>query len=233
MEHKINDIIPYNHNGETIYLKVIEDLDCKNCFFYSFSYCSNIRNDIGECLDIRRSDKTPIVFKKVNNKTMNENIDLTKILKNCPKGTKLYSTIFGYVNFKMILNDSEYPIRVYYKAEINEKSFTKDGKMMNNYDAECTLFPSKEQRDWSKFTTSWYKKDKFDPKMFKPFDKVLVRHVGGAWDCDFFSYIRENLHCPYVAIGSCFNFCIPYNDDTKHLVGTTDKAPEYYRYWED
>ena len=233
MEHKINDIIPYNHNGETIYLKVIEDLDCKNCFFYSFSYCSNIRNDIGECLDIRRSDKTPIVFKKVNNKTMNENIDLTKILKNCPKRTKLYSTIFGYVNFKMILNDSEYPIRVYYKAEINEKSFTKDGKMMNNYDAECILFPSKEQRDWSKFTTSWYKKDKFDPKMFKPFDKVLVRHVGGAWDCDFFSYIRENLHCPYVAIGSCFNFCIPYNDDTKHLVGTTDKAPEYYRYWED
>ena len=30
---------------------------------------------------------------------MNENIDLTKILKNCPKGTKLYSTIFGEVKF--------------------------------------------------------------------------------------------------------------------------------------
>ena len=28
-------------------------------------------------------------------------------------------------------------------------------------------------------------------------------------------------------------FCVPYNDDTKHLVGTTDEAPEYYRYWED
>lgn len=27
--------------------------------------------------------------------------------------------------------------------------------------------------------------------------------------------------------------CIPYNDDTKHLVGTTDEAPEFYRYWED
>ena len=33
IEHKVNDIITYNHNGETIYLKVIEDLDCKNCFF--------------------------------------------------------------------------------------------------------------------------------------------------------------------------------------------------------
>lgn len=26
---------------------------------------------------------------------------------------------------------------------------------------------------------------------------------------------------------------IPYNDDTKHLVGTSLEAPEYYRYWED
>ena len=29
------------------------------------------------------------------------------------------------------------------------------------------------------------------------------------------------------------NMIIPYNDETKHLVGTTDEAPEYYRYWED
>ena len=28
------------------------------------------------------------------------------------------------------------------------------------------------------------------------------------------------------------NVVIPYNDETKHLVGTTDEAPEYYRYWE-
>ena len=26
---------------------------------------------------------------------------------------------------------------------------------------------------------------------------------------------------------------IPYNDETKHLVGTTDEAPEFYKYWED
>ena len=30
-----------------------------------------------------------------------------------------------------------------------------------------------------------------------------------------------------------YDFCIPYNDDTKQLVGTADEAPEYYRYWED
>ena len=36
---------------------------------------------------------------------MNENIDLTKILKDCPKGTKLYSTIFGEVEFEHIETD--------------------------------------------------------------------------------------------------------------------------------
>ena len=162
---------------------------------------------------------------------MNENIDLTKILKNCPRGTKLYSTIFGHVNFKMILNGSEYPIRVYYKAEINEKSFTKDGKMMNNYDAECTLFPSKEQRNWSKFTAPLYKKDKFDLNTLKPFDKVLVR-ISNLWRVNFFSN-KVDGGCRCIDIDYLFKYCIPYNDETKHLVGTTDEAPEYYRYWEN
>ena len=30
-----------------------------------------------------------------------------------------------------------------------------------------------------------------------------------------------------------YDKCIPYNDETKHLLGTSDEAPEYYRYWED
>lgn len=232
MEHKVNDIINYNYNGETIYLKVVEDFDCINCFFYSIACCSNIRNDIGDCLGSRRTDKTPVIFKKVNNKIMNENIDLTKILKDCPEGYKLYSLVHGEVTFLGIRDISSiYSINI--KVDDLGVTYTFDGKIDHHYGGECVLFPSKEQRDWNKFTAPWYKTEKFDPKMFKPFDKVLVRHTGGAWYCDFFSYIRKNLHCPYVAIGSCFNFCIPYNDDTKHLVGTTDEAPEYYRYWKE
>ena len=109
---------------------------------------------------------------------MNKNIDLKKILENCPRGTRFYTTTFGYVNFKMIIPSSEYPIIVYCKDEINEKSFTVDGKFMKNYDAECTLFPSKDQRDWSKFSAPWYqneKIEKFDPRTLRPFDKILVR----------------------------------------------------------
>ena len=164
---------------------------------------------------------------------MNKNIDLRKILENCPRGTRFYTTTFGYVNFKMIIPSSEYPIIVYCKEEINEKSFTVDGKFMKNYDAECTLFPSKDQRDWSKFSAPWYKKEKFDPNTLKPFDKVLV-FTNGEWTCDFFSHTLSgdifNKRC--MGIGDV-NVVIPYNDETKHLVGTTEEAPDYYRYWED
>ena len=37
----------------------------------------------------------------------------------------------------------------------------------------------------------------------------------------------------YATIGNYYQYCIPYDENTKHLVGTTDEAPEYYRYWED
>lgn len=30
-----------------------------------------------------------------------------------------------------------------------------------------------------------------------------------------------------------YDYCIPYNEDTKHLVGKSEDAPVFYRYWED
>lgn len=77
-------------------------------------------------------------------------------------------------------------------------------------------------------------KEKFNPKTLKPFDKVLVRdYFHDEWMCTFFSHIRENSDSPYVGVNLDWRCCIPYNDDTKHLVGTTKEAPEFYRYWED
>lgn len=168
---------------------------------------------------------------------MNDNIDLTKILKDCPIGWEFYSSIYGYVIFCRIENDSEYPVKFFYRNKYNSKRYggvTEQGLYAPYYNGECTLFPSKEQRDWSKFTAPWYNKDKFDPKTLKPFDKVLVSDEHHTrWRCSFFSHIVDALNYPYITIDSCYKFCIPYNDDTKHLVGTTEEAPEYYRYWED
>ena len=74
---------------------------------------------------------------------------------------------------------------------------------------------------------------KFDPKTLQPFDKVLVRDENSYWRCNLFSHITNHKFFPYVTVEDTYSHCIPYNDDTKHLVGTNEEAPEYYRYWED
>ena len=163
---------------------------------------------------------------------MNENIDLTKILKNCPKGTKLYSTTLGEVKLEKVVNESIFPILVSDKDNTME-SFTSDGQILR-YRGECTLFPSKEQRDWSKFRKQNVKNEKFDPNKLKPFDKVLVRDIDSEiWKCSFFSSIVQRPTYKYRCTDDCWACCIPYNDGTKHLIGTKEEAPEYYRYWED
>ena len=319
---------------------------------------------------------------------MNENIDLTKILKDCPTGTKLYSSVHGEVEFERIETTFRHRYVVIELKDFLLERINFDGKLYNSYDGECILFPSKDQRDWSKFTAPWYNKPieqkfqvgqyitdghdsgqiievdchcykisdftgdnitiipftlqdnyhlwtiqdakdgdvlaiswlegknlfekiiifkkyhnegvglysmpcvegygstfmngkmlftdekvpyfsktwtcnlhpatkeqrdrlfqiikeagykwnvesktfevKFDPKTLKPFDKVLVRdNINNPWVCDHFSYINHANIC--ITTARC-KYCIPYNDDTKHLIGTTDEAPEYYRYWED
>ena len=189
---------------------------------------------------------------------MNENIDLTKILKDCPIGWKFYSSVYGDVEFlgvshccpvplhgqddELYLMDDfmrkKYPIRI--KSRFDEYDVSHEGKLRVGA-GECTFFPSRDQRDWSKFTAPWYKKGKFDPKTLKPFDKVLVKRYAGVWVANLFSHYgkiihpdNHNTYLEFITISNgTYRHCIPYNDDTKHLVGTTDEAPEYYRYWED
>ena len=321
---------------------------------------------------------------------MNENIDLTKILKDCPIGWPLWSSVYGDVEFVeiysepvlstrdyewigQVIHDCNHPVRFWTTNGI-EHCVSSRGEMIKDH-GECTLFPSREQRDWSKFTAPWYNRPieqkfqvgqyitdgyisgqiieddchcykvldftgdniiipftlqdnyhlwtiqdakdgdvlvngsnififhfinnrrlmgychvnmddgnlyndigrnecfctidapitpatkeqrdrlfqrikeagykwnadtktleklvghKFDPKTLKPFDKVLVRdNINNPWVCDHFSYINHANIC--ITTDRC-KYCIPYNDETKHLVGTNEEAPEYYRYWEE
>ena len=164
---------------------------------------------------------------------MNENIDLTKILKNCPKGWKFYSSAFGEVEFDSMSEYNINPICIRVNANFYPL-LNKYGKYHIENKGECILFPSKDQRDWSKFTAPWYKKEKFDPKTLKPFDRVIVCDDNCyEWVCTIFSHHDYDCGYPYNTASGAYFCCIPYNDDTKHLVGTTDEAPEYYRYWGD
>lgn len=164
---------------------------------------------------------------------MNENVDLTKILKNCPRGWKFYSLIYGEVEFDTIINDDTYPI-IFITKNNSTMSVMSNGRHVEIFDGECTLFPSKEQRDWNKFSAPWYKKERFDPKTLQPFDKVIAKCNDFKWVCEIFSHydISKGI-MPYVCVGGFYNICIPYNEDTKHLVGTKDEAPDFYKYWEE
>ena len=162
---------------------------------------------------------------------MNENLDLTKILDGCPKGTKFYSTTYGTVEFIGFDFSSVYPILM--KLESSGVGyFTKDGRIFHSYDGECTLFPSKEQRDWSKFVRFWDKpkKERFDVNTLQPFDKVLVRdYFNECWNVDIFGFILNN----YIRCTTTWGYCIPYNEETKHLVGTKEDCPEFYKWWKE
>lgn len=78
-------------------------------------------------------------------------MNIAEILKYCSKGTKLYSTVFGEVTLDKVDMHDMYPI-VVCKTNHLKASFDKEGHYLEGYPgAECVLFPSKEQRNWSKF----------------------------------------------------------------------------------
>ena len=158
---------------------------------------------------------------------MNENLDLCLILKDYPKDTKLYCTFLGDVLFSKIENN-----KIFVHIGNTEWSFYSDGKFI--CDGECVIFPSREQRDWSKFKASI---KKFNPEEFQPFDKVLLRDDDGfKWCPTFLEKILKEPSGKYSAVelinGCKWDMCIPYNEETKHLCGTTDDCPEYYKWWE-
>lgn len=81
----------------------------------------------------------------------NNNINIEEILKDCPKGTNLYSPLFGEVKLKQVDSNAIRPIRI--TTNIGEEtSFNSEGRYSAPYpEAECMLFPSRKMRDWTKF----------------------------------------------------------------------------------
>ena len=84
---------------------------------------------------------------------MENKINIAEILRDMPKGTKLYSPLFGKCELRGIDN-SKYPIAIKVQSidGAMSKGIMKDGRYFDGYeDAECSLFPSARMRDWSKF----------------------------------------------------------------------------------
>lgn len=88
-------------------------------------------------------------------------LDLIKILKDCPRGTKLYSTVYGEVLFKEI-KEGNTPLIKCINGRGESILFTGEGKYYNLAlpEGECILYPSRGCRDWSKFVVENLLNDK-------------------------------------------------------------------------
>lgn len=84
---------------------------------------------------------------------MENKINIAEILRDMPKGTKLYSPLFGECNLDKVCtsNRETYPIVLLTSAD-SSVGFMKDGHYFEGFeDAECSLFPSAKMRSWDKF----------------------------------------------------------------------------------
>ena len=150
-------------------------------------------------------------------------INVAEKLKDCPKGTKLYSPLFGEVEFVRIeIGNPRFSIVVKVLDNgipYSNVTFTAEGKWYNAEQSECLLFPSKDNRDWNKFN--------LPANTFKPFDKVLVRDgINEKWIPSIFGCYEDEVDkdYPYVCLNGRYCYCIPY-EGNEYLLNTS-KSPK-------
>ena len=237
MERKIGETFEYK--GKTFKVKEGENGSCHGCFFDG--HCYDCRKHIaGNCSASGRSDNIDVIFVEVKEETKEQQqeeqkLNLCEILKDCPMYEPFWSPMLGDVKFHHIDHEAKrtlITLKTGTQWNINPDATI---TFANVTSPEIMLFPSREQRDWSKFTAPWYKKERFDPKTLKAFDSVIVKNIqNNIWHIQYFSHINEkSTTYPFFCLHDSYAYCIPYNDETKHLVGTKDEAPKFYRYWED
>lgn len=123
---------------------------------------------------------------------METKINIADILKDKPVGLKFYSNTFGYISFNGVHKDKVY----FFSEDTNAHSVKPNGKMYDG--GECIIFPSKEMRDWEKF--SWKKGDVLVSKdnvhiIFEKFeDDTYTRFKGKHYlwkECNVEDYNKE------------------------------------------
>lgn len=238
MERKIGETFEFE--GKKIEVKAASN-GCDGCFLKE-KCCIDSADLLGTCGAGGRTDGKNVIFVEVQEQPQKQTeqqqgqiepqkLNLCEILKDCPNGELFWSPLLGDVKLYDI--DEEAKTIDVTTKDLATWEINADGTItIDDITSEVImLYPSRERYDWSTFKYE-PKKERFDPKTFKPFDKVLYRakQIDLTWHCDFFSHMKDRI---YVCSRSVSDYVVPYNDDTKHLVGTKDEAPDFYRYWED
>lgn len=108
-----------------------------------------------------------------------EKINIANKLKYCKKGTKLYSPLFGEVEFDEVTDDTIYVMSIDDDNNYSNASFNRYGQFYSVFkNAECILFPSKDNRDWNNF------------RFLEEGHRVMCSHLGDFWELR--DYIKNN-----------------------------------------
>ena len=229
MERKIGETFEFE--GKKIEVKAASN-GCDGCFLKE-KCCIDSADLLGTCGAGDRTDGKNVIFVEVQEQPQGQvepqKLNLCEILKHCPNGEMFWSPLLGDVKLYDI--DEEAKTIDVTTKDLATWEINADGTItIDDITSEVImLYPSRERCDWSTFKYE-PKKKRFNPKTLKAFDRILVRdYKGTSWLCGLFScFMHEKI---WTSCG--WRYGIPYNDDTKHIVGTTDDAPEFYRYWED
>lgn len=177
-------------------------------------------------------------------------MNIAEILKKLPVGTELYCPIFGKVKLSGLI-DLEDGLYIEIKTDYEKMIFNEECKLRE--EGECLLFPSITVRNWNNWKEVFpevdvlykeeqqkhqkeNKSEKFDFTTLKPFDRVLVRDSNNnEWAIELFESVNNQGYLnkyPFACMASAYKQCIPFNEETQHLLGTDELAPEHYIIWE-
>lgn len=172
-EMKIGETFEYK--GKRLKAIETEDVDdCAGCVFFKED-CKKIHDLVGECEGKKRNDGKGVVFVDADEfddcplieEEAPQKLNLCELLRYCPKGTEFWSPMFGNVKLDRIDYAEK---RIYFFLEtggqwyVNSDATITFGRMTS---VEIMLYPSREQRDWSKVK---YEKKKL-PRSWEEFCK--------------------------------------------------------------
>lgn len=156
MERKIGETFEFE--GKILQVKEAEQYACKGCFFENKCNKAIVNPVAGNCFFNARTDKKNVVFVEVAQTSDEEprkqeehKLNLCEVLKYCPGGTQFWSPLLGDVKF-MCVGDRSVTVedKNTNSWDINEDSTITIGGVHGVTSVEPMLFPSREQRDWSK-----------------------------------------------------------------------------------
>lgn len=213
-ERKIGETFEYQ--GKKLKVMETEGSTCYNCYFKYRDCDCDIRKVLGACLSETRTDNKPVIFKEVEEEAEEQQqeeqkegqpqaeqqpqkLDLCEILKYCPAGEPFWSPMLGDVKFYGI-DDT---IKRACVTAVNNVTWgiNADGTITIDdiTSEEVMLYPSREQRDWTKVK---YEPKKELPRTWEEFCKNYPREKGESYmdlyseicTCSYAGYSRETNH---------------------------------------